>query len=417
MDTVMVLGGAGGVGRVAVKALSLISDVEHVVVADLDEDAASAVVSEVGSDKLEPTGVDVGDTAALVALLGDAQVVLNCVGPFYRFGPPILEAALRAGVGYVDVCDDLDATRALLDMGDAAREAGVTALIGMGNSPGLANIFVKLCAEDLLDEVTAADICHIHGGEPDEGAGVLKHRIHAMVNDVPLFIDGEFVDVRQLEPSGAAHTREIDFAGVGSYPAYPYPHPETITLPTVFPTLRRATNLGVVYPLSYFSMTQDLVRTGMALEDEISVGDIKVAPIDVAVALLRHERPRLLAEAGVTMPGGCLRVDISGTLDGEHHTYVFSLTSSGAGAGQGTGIPAALGAALHLRGSLGDRPGVHPPEAIVPVGELLELAGEVVGAMGLVGGSGGGDGHGGVPLTIEHLGPDGSRETIPMAFG
>ncbi|MCZ7629206.1 MAG: saccharopine dehydrogenase NADP-binding domain-containing protein [Microthrixaceae bacterium] len=304
MDTVMVLGGAGGVGRVAVKALSLISDVEHVVVADLDEDAASAVVSEVGSDKLEPTGVDVGDTAALVALLGDAQVVLNCVGPFYRFGPPILEAALRAGVGYVDVCDDLDATRALLDMGDAAREAGVTALIGMGNSPGLANIFVKLCAEDLLDEVTAADICHIHGGEPDEGAGVLKHRIHAMVNDVPLFIDGEFVDVRQLEPSGAAHTREIDFAGVGSYPAYPYPHPETITLPTVFPTLRRATNLGVVYPLSYFSMTQDLVRTGMALEDEISVGDIKVAPIDVAVALLRHERPRLLAEAGVTMPGG-----------------------------------------------------------------------------------------------------------------
>lgn len=417
MNKVVVLGGAGGVGRVAVEALNLIEDVEHVVVADLSRQAAAEVVSALGNEKLEPAAVDVSDPDSLVALIGDAQVVLNCVGPFYRFGPPTLEAALRAGVGYVDVCDDLDATRALLAMDDAARDAGVTALIGMGNSPGLANIFVKLCAEGMLDEVTAVDICHIHGGEPSEGAGVLKHRIHAMVDDVPLFIEGEFVNVRQLEQSGAVHVREIDFAGVGSYPAYPYPHPETITLPATFPSLRRATNLGSVYPLSYFSMTQDLVRAGMALEDVIQVGQVEVAPIDVMVALLQHERPRLLAEAGVTGPGGCLRVDVSGLKNGDSHTYVFSLTSAGSGAGQGTGIPAALGTALHLRGSLGEQPGVHPPEAIVPVGELLELAGRIIGDMGLGGGTGSGDDQGGVPLTIEHLCPDGSREIIPMAFG
>lgn len=417
MKKVVVLGGAGGVGRVAVEALNLIADVEHVVVADLSEHAAAEVVSALGSEKLEPTAVDVSDPDALVALLGDAQVVLNCVGPFYRFGPPTLQAALRAGVGYVDICDDLDATKALLEMDEAAHEAGITALVGMGNSPGLANIFVKLCAEDLLDEVISADICHIHGGEASEGAAVLKHRVHAMVDDVPLFIDGEFINVRQLDPSGTAHVREIDFAGVGTYPAFPYPHPETITLPRTFPTLRRATNLGVVYPLSYFSMTQDLVRAGMALEDAIPVGELEVAPIDVMVALLQHERPRLLNEADVNGAGGCLRVDVSGTKDGQEHSYVFSLTSAGSGAGHGTGIPAALGAVLHLRGSLGDQPGVHPPEAIVPVGELLELAGEVVGALDLGGGAGSGQGQGGVPLTIEHVCPDGSREIIPMAFG
>lgn len=415
MGKVVVLGGAGGVGRVAVSALNLMPDVDHVVVADLNEHDSRAVVAEEGGEKLEPVGVDVADGDALVARLGDAQVVLNCVGPFYRFGPLVLEAALRAGVGYVDICDDLDATRALLGMDEAARAAGVTALIGMGNSPGLANIFVKLCAEELLDEVTSVDICHIHGGEPDEGAGVLKHRMHAMVDDVPLFIDGEFVDVRQLDSSGAAHTREIDFAGVGVFPAYPYPHPETITLPANFPTLRRATNLGVVYPLEYFSMTQALVRAGMAGEDPIPVGEAEVRPIDVAVALLQHERPRMLAEAGVTGPGGCLRVDVAGTSGGQDHSYVFSLNAAGAGAGQGTGIPAALGAALHMRGSLPDRPGVHPPEAIVPVGELLELAGHVVGAMGL--GDGDGDVSSGVPLTIEHVQPDGSREIVPMVFG
>ena len=410
MGAIVVLGGAGGVGRVAVEALTHIDAVDEVVVTDLRAEAAKAVVAELGSPKLRAAAVDVGDPSALDALIGDASVVLNCVGPFYRFGPPTLEAAIRCGVGYVDICDDLDATQALLALDDRAKAAGVTALIGMGNSPGLANIFVRLCADGLLDEVRSADICHIHGGEPSEGAAVLKHRIHAMVNDVPLFIDGEMIAVRQLEASGAEHTREIDFAGVGTFPAFPYPHPETITLPTVFPTLRRATNLGVVYPLPYFEMTQQLVRAGMGLETPIAVGDVEVAPIDVMVALLQHHRPALLAEAAVTEPGGCLRVEVGGIKDGEEHTYVCSLTSAGSGAGEGTGIPAALGAALHLQGALPDRPGVWPPEAIVPVDRLLGLAGEVVGRMSI------GDG-GGIPLTVEHILPDGSREIIPMALG
>lgn len=411
MGAIVVLGGAGGVGRVAVEALTHIDSVEEVVVADLRPEGVDAVLDALGKGaQLRAVAIDVSDPYALAALLDGADVVLNCVGPFYRFGPPTLAAAIQAGVGYVDICDDLDATRALLAMDGAARDAGVTALIGMGNSPGLANIFVKLCAEQLLDEVVSADICHIHGGEPGEGAAVLKHRIHAMVDDVPLFVDGEFIAVRQLDASGAAHVQEIDFDGVGTFPAYPYPHPETITLPTAFPSLRRATNLGVVYPLSYFSMTQDLVRAGMALEEPIAVGGVDVAPIDVMVALLQHERPRLLAEAGVAGAGGCLRVEVGGIKDGTEHTYVCSLTSAGAGAGEGTGIPAALGAALHQRGSLGDRPGVHAPEAIVPVDELLDLAGQVVGRMSI------GDGSG-IPLVITHIAPDGSREVIPMALG
>lgn len=410
MGSIVVLGGAGGVGRVAVEALSRVDELDEVVVADLRAETAAEVVAELGAERLRATAVDVTDHAGLVALLDGADVVLNCVGPFYRFGPPTLAAAIDAGVGYVDICDDLDATRALLDLDGAARDAGVTALIGMGNSPGLANIFVKLCAEQLLDEVTSAEIMHIHGGEPSEGAAVLKHRIHAMVNDVPLYVDGELVDVRMLEPSGEAFVHTEDFPGLGPYPVFPYPHPETITLPTVFPSLRRATNLGVVYPLPYFTMTQDLVRAGMADESAPAVGDASVAPIDVLVALLQRERPRLLAEAGITEAGGCLRVVVGGTKDGADHTFVCSLTSAGSGAGEGTGIPAALGAVLHRRGALTGAPGVHPPEAIVPVDELLALAGEVVSRMSI------GDG-GGVPLTVEHLGPDGTREVIPLALG
>ncbi|MBL8774550.1 MAG: saccharopine dehydrogenase NADP-binding domain-containing protein [Acidimicrobiales bacterium] len=410
MGAIVVLGGAGGVGRVATEALAHVAELDEVVVADVRLDAVEAVVAELDDERFRPLTVDVTDTPGLADAIAGADVVLNCVGPFYRFGPPTLAAAIAAGVGYVDICDDLSATRAMLELDGAAREAGVTALIGMGNSPGLANIFVKLCAEQMLDEVTGVDIMHIHGGEPDEGPAVIKHRVHAMVNDVPLFVDGAFVNVRQLGEDGAAFVRHEDFPGLGTFPVFPYPHPETITLPTTFPTLRRATNLGVVFPLPYFTMTQDLVRSGMGGEEPVDVLGQELAPIDMMVAVLRHERPRFLAEAGVTGPAGALRVVVDGRKDGGDHRYVCTLASTDEGAGEGTGIPAALGAVLHRRGALEGGPGVHAPEAIVPVSPLLDLAGVVVRSMGVGGGEG-------MPLLIEHTAPDGTVEQVPMTLG
>lgn len=410
---IVVLGGGGGIGSVAARTLAQTEDAGSVLVADLSADAAAAVVEGIDDPRFTPTSVDVSDHGSLRSTIDGADVVLNCVGPFYRFGPPTLSAVIDVGVPYVDVCDDLDATRAMFDLDDRARDAGIVALVGMGNSPGLANVFVKLSAEWLFDELRSAEIMHIHGGEPDEGAAVLKHRIHAMVDDVPLFVDGEFVDVRMLEESGQGFVRDEEFAGVGTYPVHPYPHPETITLPRAFPTLRRATNLGVVFPLSYFRLTQELVRSGMASDQPVVVDGLQVTPIDVMVSLLRRERPRLLAEAGVTGPAGCLKVVTSGLKDGEEHSYTFSLSSESEGAGEGTGIPAGLGAILALRGRLEGAPGVHAPETAVPVGPLLELAAAAVKGMGLSGGDGGG-----IPLTVEHTGPDGRREPVALdAFG
>lgn len=406
----VVLGGGGGIGSVAAASLAQTDDATEVVVADLSVDAAQRVVDEIGDPRFRAVMVDATDPDSVRDLVTGAGVVINCIGPFYRFGPPILRAVIEAGVPYVDVCDDLSATRAMLELDEAAKQAGVPALIGMGNSPGLANIFVKMCAEWFLDELTGARIMHIHGGEPDEGAAVLKHRIHAMVSDVPFFVDGEFVNVRMLEPSGEAFVRQEEFAGVGTFPVFPYPHPETITLPRAFPSLRQAANLGVVFPLSYFRLTQDLVRTGMAAEEPMRVGDAAVAPIDVMVELLRQRRPALMAEAGVTGPAGCMKVEVSGLKDGREHLYIASVFSDAAGAGAGTGIPAGIGGILALRGELEGGPGVHPPESIVPVAPVLELANQIVAGLRI------GDG-GGLPVRLEHIGPDGGLEEIPFALG
>ncbi|MGE5857855.1 MAG: saccharopine dehydrogenase family protein, partial [Solirubrobacterales bacterium] len=278
MAEVVVLGGAGGIGRSAVRTLAAFEDVETIVVADRDLAAAQALIDQLADPRLRSAAVDAGSPASLAEVLRGAHAALNCVGPFYRFGPAVLEAAIAAGVDYVDVCDDLDATQRMLEMDSAARGSGVRALIGMGNSPGLANVLVRFCSDHLLDRVDGAEIMHVHGGEPEEGAAVIKHRIHAMTNDVPLFIDGEFVSVRMLEDSALPYVREVNFPEVGTYPAYPYPHPETITLPRHIDGLSRATNLGVVVPLEYFQLTMAAVRLGICTEEPITVDGAPVIP-------------------------------------------------------------------------------------------------------------------------------------------
>ncbi len=379
---ILVLGGAGGIGSVATRALTVFDEpYDRIVVADLRKDGAQAVVDGLGDPRLVAAGVDVTDHAALVDAMREVDVVLNCVGPFYRFGPPVLLAAI---------------------------EAGVSALVGMGNSPGLANVFVRLCADGLLDSVESVDIMHIHGGEPEEGAAVNKHRIHAMTNDVPLFIDGEMITVRQLEDSGAAHTIETDFHDVGTFPVYPYPHPETITLPANIPGLKRATNLGVIFPLSYFHLTQDMVRVGACTTDPIQVQGQLVTPIEFSVAHIQARRPELLAEAGIDGPAGCLKVVVSGQRKGGPRTYMLQLSSRSAGAGEGTGIPAAAGAILMGRGQIAQR-GVFPPEVGVAPLQVLATAFKAAAAMGQ------GD-DSGTSVRIDQIDADGTVTPVPLPF-
>jgi saccharopine dehydrogenase-like NADP-dependent oxidoreductase len=407
MSRVIVLGGCGGIGSVAARALAGGNYFDEIVLADLrapQAEALAASLARPGGPKVTGLAVDATSHASLVAAIKGCDVALNCIGPFYRFGPPVLDAAIEAGVNYVDVCDDLKPTVTMLERDGAAAAKGVSALIGMGNSPGLANVFVALCGEMFLDQITGVDIMHIHGGEPEEGAAVLKHRIHAMTNDVPLFIDGAFVQVRQLEASGQAHVRETEFRHVGKYPVYPYPHPETITLPKFIPGLKRATNLGVIFPLSYFGLTQDMVRVGACGETPLTVNGAQVNPLDFSVAHILSRRAELLKAAGVTGPAGCLKVVVDGVKDGQTATLVFQISSESAGAGEGTGIPAAAGAVLMGRGSV-TRKGVFPPEGGIPAMELLLTALEMAKSTGAAGRD---------SFSIEYIDAQGNVKAVPL---
>ena len=372
MAKVTVLGGCGAVGSVAAGILASSDLFSDIVVADINIQEANKLVKEIGKGNVFAVQFDAHSNESIKNAIDGSSVVLNCVGPFYEFGPPILKAVISCRINYVDICDDFDATEKLLAMDEEAKRAGVSALVGMGSSPGLANVLVRFCAESMLDEVEVVDIYHAHGGEDVEGAAVVKHRIHSMEMGIPMFLDGKFTTVKLFDESGRALEGEADFEDVGRYNVYAYPHPETITLPRFLKGVKRVTNLGTVLPPSYAELIKTMVRSGITTEEAIEVQGQKIIPLEFAVAFIISRRDKLLREAGLTHPMGCLKIVVKGYKNGKKNTYIFSTSSSKQGMGQGTGIPAALGAMLMGSDKIKEK-GVLPPEGCVAPMDMLGL--------------------------------------------
>jgi len=405
MSKVTVLGGAGAVGTIASQTLAGSGAFTQLAVADVNIALARKLAGKLTGAKVSAVEFDADSPTSIRRAIGGSDVVLNCVGPFYKYGPPILKTVIEAKMNYVDVCDDFDATEAILAMDDKAKKAGISALIGMGSSPGVANVLVRFCADSLLDQIESVDIYHAHGGEKIEGSAVVKHRIHSMKVPIPMFLDGKFTTINLFDETGRALEEVTEFRDVGTYPVYGYPHPETITLPKHLKGLKRVTNLGLVLPPAYAELIKGMVRLGITDEKSMVVQGQKVVPLEFAVAYILSQRERLLKEAKINQPMGCLKIVVKGIKNGGKNTYIFSMSSRGQGMGEGTGIPAAIGAIIMGTGKITQK-GVMPPEACVNPMDLIELARTKVKTA---------DGKG-FPIHIEFIDKDGkSQELKPFS--
>jgi saccharopine dehydrogenase (NAD+, L-lysine-forming) len=383
MARVIVLGGCGAVGRVAVKTLAEQDDFSEVVIGELDPERGSALAAELGP-KVTACGVDALDRDSLRRAIAGADIVLNCVGPFYRTVKPIIDTVIDAGIDYVDICDDVDVTLELLDRSERAEQAGVTALIGMGGSPGATNLLATLAAQTLLDETSAVDIFHVHGGEPFEGPGVIGHRFHCMSIDIPMYLDGRLQHFKFFDESGIALRETFEFPVIDEEVLlYPYPHPEQVTLPRTL-DVDRVTNKGSVLPAAYYELTRDVCALGLADKEPLDVQGQSVVPYDFALAFIIRERDRILREGKFGPQRGCTSVLVKGKKDGEDLEYRFHIASRSHALGEGTGVPAALGTLLMQRGRI-TRKGILPPEACVDPQEFVQLFRDVLRDSGISG--------------------------------
>jgi len=296
MAKTIVLGGCGAVGSVTVKTLAAQDVFSQIIIGDINQQRAEAIISEAPQKNISYTKVNAEDPQSIQNAISGCDLVINCIGPFYKTVKIILEQVIKAKINYVDVCDDVDVTLEIFDWHEKAKAAGITALIGMGSSPGATNLLAKFAADHLLDETEAIDIFHAHGGEPFEGEGVIGHRFHCMSIDIPMFLDGRLQYVKFFEEDGKALRRKFDFPALGNdISVYPYPHPEQVTIPKYI-SLKQVTNRGTVLPDEYYTLTKDVCKAGLASRKPVRVNGQEITPYDFAMAYIIRERERILKE-------------------------------------------------------------------------------------------------------------------------
>lgn len=103
----------------------------------------------------------VDDPASLASALTGAAAVVNCAGPFAATAAPVIEAALRTGIPYVDVAAEIEANvDTFTHYTDRARAAGVAVVPAMAFFGGLGDLLVTTAMGDW----TAADEAHVAYG-------------------------------------------------------------------------------------------------------------------------------------------------------------------------------------------------------------------------------------------------------------
>ncbi|MCX4763679.1 saccharopine dehydrogenase NADP-binding domain-containing protein [Streptomyces sp. NBC_01275] len=154
---VTVFGAYGHTGRFVVAHLLERGFVP--VLSGRDADKLRALAASAPGLEVRPASVD--DPASLDRALAGADAVINCAGPFAVTAAPVIEAALRAGIPYVDVAAEIEANvDTFTHFADRARTAGAVIVPAMAFYGGLGD----LLATAAMGEWTAADEADIAYG-------------------------------------------------------------------------------------------------------------------------------------------------------------------------------------------------------------------------------------------------------------
>jgi lysine 6-dehydrogenase len=372
---IVVVGGAGLMGRIALRDLIDGAGVEEIVIADRDPAAGYALAERIGSPKLRFVPVDATDHDALVRVLRGAGACLNA--SLYYFNLPIMRACLEARVNYLDLGGLFHTTRKQLELDRVFREAGITAVLGMGSAPGITNLQARVGC-DRLDTVESIRIYdgihnpHIDANDPLTWGYSIQTILDEVSQPPMVFRDGRWIEVAPL-----SELEHYPYRPPLGYVANHHSlHSEVATLPMSF---RPKGVREVFFKLNFFGYPEPMLRRiaflcelGFASTAPIAIGDAAIAPRDALLAVLaqRPPAPPVPAEK-LAQSYKDMAVEVAGTRDEQPMTVRVDVESWGRpewGASGGniqTGVAPSIVAQWLADGTIAKR-GVFPPELIVP---------------------------------------------------
>jgi short subunit dehydrogenase-like uncharacterized protein len=158
MSRLLIYGATGYTGRMAA---------QHAVAAGLDPILGGRNTARLAqlADELEVEcrAFSLEDGATVDRALSDVSVLLNCAGPFNRTAEPLITAAIRSGVHYLDVAAELDSYLLAEAYDTQAAAAGVMLLPGSGGSVAMLGCLAGHAAGQVANPVSIRIALHVAG--------------------------------------------------------------------------------------------------------------------------------------------------------------------------------------------------------------------------------------------------------------
>jgi len=314
--------------------------------------AAEEINKRIGKQLVLSGLVDVENSDDLKRSMHDTDVVVNCVGPYYKYGIDTIKAAISTGVKYADICDEYVAAKEILRLDNDAKKAKTTILTSLGSSPGLSNIQVQFSARQ-MDSVSDVHIAWTSSQTDPFGPSVMKHCLHCY-NSPHQFLNGQLV---QVPPFSGRQL--IEFPGpVGRVDVVYFDHPEVLTIPMYVKGVKNVTVRGGIFPGDIHDLIESWVKAGVDLMGSYDIDGTEIAAVDflsaVSMKIMQSKKdiPAVAAQ----------RIEVVGKVGGQDVTHVHASIGTMA---SGTALPLFIATMMLGEGKIKEH-GVLPADAIDP---------------------------------------------------
>jgi saccharopine dehydrogenase-like NADP-dependent oxidoreductase len=329
--------GAGGVAQVAAHKCAQHNDqLGDLHIASRKIAKCEAIIASVhakGSMKVpgvfQAHPIDAMDTPAVAALIRHtgAQIVINLGSAFVNMS--VLEACLETGAAYMDTAIHEDPLSICetppwyanheWKRRDRCREAGVTAVLGIGFDPGVVSAYARLAEDRFLDRIDSVDIVDINAG---------SHGRYFATNFDPEVNFREFTGTVYSWQQGQWQQNKMfevkktwDLPVVGEQTAYLTGHDELHSLSARYPQadLRFWMGFGEHY-INVFTVLNNL---GLLSEQPVKTAEgLEVVPLKVVKAVLPDPASLAPTYSGKT----CIGDVVKGEKDGQaHEVFIYNV--------------------------------------------------------------------------------------------
>jgi saccharopine dehydrogenase-like NADP-dependent oxidoreductase len=268
-------------------------------------------------------------------------------------------------------------TRKQLELSERFKEAGISAVLGMGSAPGIPNLQARYAADqlDTIESIKIFDGVMPPATDDPLFTYAVPTIVDELLTEPMVYKDGEF----RAEPPLSGFEDYWFIKPLGLLPMHLSLHSEVATLPLSFK------DKGVnecFFKINYWGMSKVVVEKirvlaefGFGGTEEVEVKGQKIVPKDLMVSLLSGYVPPItdfLAPTNKRPPEWAKEIvtEIKGTKEGQELTFrMGTLTCKGA---LPTGVAPAITAVWLAEGRV--EPGVYPPEvALDPLPFFKEL--------------------------------------------